>query len=65
MSQRGRGPEEDQGLSATNEEFLDERFYTARPWAYFRRRLIHLALTVDPTSELLSAPGENWTTCAD
>jgi hypothetical protein len=54
-------PEQDRGLCASNDAFLDQRFYNARPWAYFRRRLAHLALTADPTAGAALAGGTTFT----
>lgn len=52
-----RAREEDRGLSTSNAGLLNERFYEGRPWAYFRRRLVHLAMTADPDAELVPPGG--------
>lgn len=52
--------EEDRGLSPDNAPMLNQRFYDAQPWAYFRRRL-HLAQTADPDAELVPPGGTMFT----
>jgi len=53
--------EEDRGLSPDNAPMLNQRFYDAQPWAYFRRRLAHLAQTADPDAELVPPGGTMFT----
>ena len=53
--------EEDRGLAPQNAALLNQRFYRGQPWAYFRRRLIHLAMTADPDSQLVPAGGIAFT----
>lgn len=55
-----RPRKEDRGLSPDSAQILDERFYSAQPWAYFRRRLVHLGLTADPSSEFALPIGASF-----
>jgi hypothetical protein len=51
-------PEEDVGLSPDNAELVNARFYAGKPWGYFRRRLVHLAMTADPDAQLVTGQTE-------
>jgi hypothetical protein len=46
-------PDEDDGLLPENAWLINARHHESEPWSYFRRRLIHLAMTADPDADAI------------